>query len=65
MIRARIPSLSVLMDELLEFSNLEFKKLDRILGGGLLDLKRLRELECELELAGKGFEVVDDIFRNV
>ena len=41
------------------------KKLDRILGGGLLDLKGSRELRCGLELAGKGFEAVDDVFRSV
>ena len=53
------------LDELLKFGNLEFEKLDCILGGGLLDLKRSRELKRGLELAGKGFQAVDDVFRNV
>ena len=53
------------LDELLEFGNLEFEELHPILGGGLLNLRRSREPECGLELAGKGFEAVDDVFRNV
>ena len=53
------------LDEWIEFSNLEFEELDHILGGSMLDLKGSRELKCRLELAEKGFETMDDIFRNV
>jgi len=46
---------------LLKLSDLEFKKLDRVLSGGLLSLKGSGELERRLKLAGEGLEMVDDV----
>ena len=53
------------LDKLLKFGNLEFKKLNCVLSGDLLSLKGSRELERRLELAGEGFEAMDDILWDV
>ena len=53
------------LDQLLEFSNLEFQKLNRALGGDLLSLESSGEFERRLELAGEGFEAVNDVLWDV
>ena len=53
------------LDKLLKFGNLEFEKLNCVLSGDLLSLKGSRELKRRLELAGEGFEVMDDVLWDV
>ena len=53
------------LDQLLELSNPDFQKLNRVLGGDLLSLEGSRKLECRLELAGEGFEAVNDVLWDV
>ena len=45
--------------------DLEFKKLDCILYGGLLGLEGLGKLECRFKLVGECFKAVDNVFWDV
>ena len=53
------------LDQLLELGNLDFQKLNRILGGDLLSQGGSRKLKCRLELAGEGFKAVNDVLWDV
>ena len=47
----------------MKLSDLELKKLDRVLSGSLLSLKGLRELEHRFKLTGEGFEAMDNVWK--